>query len=560
MLHSFTTSIDSTTAPKAFIHPFNEVPHPLCLTAAKQVGEYLSTQTQWHTEIQRGKMFGVLVVRTPQNEIQFLAAFSGILAGQNKHPYFVPPVYDFLQPTHYFKQEEAAITAINKEIAAREKEPILQQLREQITRTEEAHQMERAAAKAQLKQQKEARNKLRNKGELSPQEEQRLITESQHQKANYKRLERSWAETMQPLKEQLSNHTEAINDRKKERKERSAALQNYLFQQFQFLNGQGESKPLNELFRNTPAQTPPAGAGECAGPKLLQYAYLHQLTPLALAEFWWGDSPKQEIRHHNHFYAPCKGKCHPIFAHMLQGVTTTKPLLPPSLATPLLSPTALEVLFEDEYLIAVNKPAGMLSVPGKEAGYSLYQWMQEHYPEATGPLVVHRLDMATSGILLLTKSKEAHKRLQQLFESRIIKKQYVALLEGDLIEKGFPLSGEINLPLSADLLDRPRQKVDLLNGKTALTHYQLIACEERTISLQKENTSLKVTRVQLFPLTGRTHQLRLHAAHPEGMNSPILGDTLYGTSAERLYLHAERVDFIHPFTQEPLTLLAKAPF
>ncbi|MGL5979918.1 MAG: RluA family pseudouridine synthase [Phocaeicola sp.] len=573
MLHAFTTSIKKFTLPTMFINPFSDTPHPLCLIAANEVKKFLAAKTEWKEELKKGKMFGVLVVQTTQGEIGFIAAFSGILAGKNHHNFFVPPIYDFLQPSHYFKQEEAMISAINRDISSREKDSSLKTAEEAVLEKEKNNHLQRTAAKTQLKEDKKARDQKREGGTLNAEEEKLLIAESQYQKAAFKRLERLLNEELEELKQRLEQYIAPLNKLKKERKERSAALQNYLFKEFKLLNSKGEYKDLCEIFKNSITKTAPAGAGECAGPKLMQYAYLNDLKPLALAEFWWGESPKQEIRHHGYFYPPCKGKCEPIFAHMMQGLEQMESTKHQPENLP-----ELPVLFEDDDLLAINKPAGMLSVPGKEEQYSVYQWMKERYPHATGPLIAHRLDMATSGILLLAKNKEAHKLLQQLFTSRSIKKQYVALLEGDLMGSGYPKCGEINLPLSPNLLDRPRQMVNKTDGKTAVTHYQLIGCE--MVAIQKKGSEYSneeekksrlnrsriqkeeaiVTRVKLYPLTGRTHQLRLHAAHIEGMNAPILGDTLYGKEANRLYLHAERVELIHPITQQLLVIEREADF
>lgn len=338
----------------------------------------------------------------------------------------------------------------------------------------------------------------------------------------------------------LTKEEQEIEQLKQERKRRSAALQRKLFEQFRILNARGEVKDLCELFAPTYQGAPPAGAGECAAPKLLQYAYQHQLEPIAMAEFWWGDSPKTEIRHHGYYYPACKGKCEPILHHMLQGLRVDEnPLLADSHRE-----TKLDILYEDDYLLVINKPEGMLSVPGKGDVDSVYQRLSILYPEATGPIIVHRLDMATSGLLLAAKTKEAHQDLQAQFKNRTIQKRYIALLEGEVPQD----EGEIRLPLCSDPLDRPRQIVSEEFGKPALTRYRVL-----------ERTSGK-TLIAFYPQTGRTHQLRVHAAHPLGLHCPILGDELYGRKAERLYLHAEYLAFTHPITFERIEIRAKIPF
>lgn len=390
---------------------------------------------------------------------------------------------------------------------------------------------------------KEAREIRRQSSpELSEEEQASLIRESQYQKAEYKRLEKEWKKRLEELETEVRHFDIEIERLKTERKERSAALQRKLFEQFRMLNAQGEVKDLYTIFEQTVQKVPPAGAGECALPKLLQYAYLHQLKPLAMAEFWWGDSPKNEIRHHGYYYPSCKGKCEPILQHMLQGLEIDE--------NPLLNPVheeeELEIVFEDEWLLVVNKPAGMLSVPGKaEDRDSVYHRLKKKYPEATGPMIVHRLDMATSGLLLVAKTKKVHQDLQAQFANRSIKKRYVAVLDGIVLSER---TGRIELPLCLNPLDRPRQIVSKEYGKEAITEYKIISESEKIIdeSERSINEPRKYTRIVFYPLTGRTHQLRVHAAHPEGLGCPILGDELYGKKADRLYLHAEYIEFRHP--------------
>ena len=449
MIHPFTQDISNIPCPTQFTYPFHYTPHPLCMLAAQEVQTYLQSRTDWHNELQQGKMFGVLVVRTPEGTTGWLAAFSGNLAGSNHHEYFVPPVYDLLDPNGYFKQEEARISSLN----------------------------------VILNEVKELENTNENK----------------------------------------------INQLKEERKARSIALQQWIFQQFRLRNALGEEQDINGIFERLAHRLPPAGTGECAAPKLLQYAYLQELKPLAMAEFWWGDSPKGEIRRHGNYYPSCRHKCEPILNFMLQGLDVEpNPLLVSNTDT-----NQLETVYEDDYLLVVNKPAGMLSVPGKTGQASVLSILQERYPDATGPILVHRLDMATSGLLLAAKDKDTHAELQKQFEGRSVKKRYTALLEGipSVEPKGF-----IRLPMRPDFDNRPLQMVDFEFGKPAVTRYEIL----ETIDNR--------TRIAFWPETGRTHQLRVHAAHPDGLNCPIVGDPLYGQPAERLYLHAEGLEFRHPKT------------
>ena len=542
MLHRFTTSITDIPLPERFTYPFCYTPHPLCILAAKEVQSYLTRQTAWKDELRQGKMFGVLIVQTEHGETGYLAAFSGILAGKNLHPFFVPPVYNLLQPQGFFKIEEENISSINRNIRQLENDKAYAALSAELARTIQSAENILATAKAQLKEAKTAREQRRKEKELNAQEEAELIRESQFQKAEYKRLERSWKARITTLQTQTEDWERRISALKSERKTRSAALQQKLFEQFGMLNYRGEVKNLCEIFGQTVHKTPPAGAGECAAPKLLQQAYLHGWKPIAMAEFWWGDSPKTEIRHHGHYYPACKGKCEPILQHMLQGLQVEEN---PMLKRMQVPSQNLEIVYEDPWLSVINKPAGMLSVPGKEDAVSVYSLMREQYPEADGPLTVHRLDMATSGLMLIAKTKRVHQNLQAQFKNRLVRKRYVALLEG-IVPKD---KGTVDLPLCLNPLDRPRQMVHTEHGKPAITDYQVL-----------ERLDGKRTRIAFYPRTGRTHQLRIHAAHPLGLHCPIIGDELYWEKADRLYLHAEYLEFTHPITGETVRITKEAEF
>lgn len=553
MIHFFDQPVSHISLPEKFTYPFHYTPHPLCVLAAEEVKKYIATRKEWQEELNLGKMFGVLIVQIPEkaNCIGYLAAFSGNLAGKNLHPYFVPPVYDLLQPEGFFKIEEEQISSINQRIHELETDTHYLKLTVRLQQETEQADIALTQAKAELKRAKEAREHRRTSSTLSEEDKAALIRESQHQKAELKRMERAWKERIIAIQEEIAQYETKLEELKAERKRRSAALQQKLFEQFEMLNAKGEVKDLCVIFEQTVHKVPPAGAGECALPKLLQYAYLHHLKPLAMAEFWWGNSPKNEVRHHGYYYPSCKGKCEPILHHMLQGlVVNENPLL-----TDTLKNKTLEIIFEDEWLLVVNKPSGMLSVPGKAEGIdSVYHRVKAKYPEATGPLIVHRLDMATSGLLIIAKTKEVHQHLQAQFENRTIKKRYIALLDGispvaqensaEPIEK----KGIIDLPLCLNPLDRPRQMVSEEYGKPSVTEYQILKC------------SGGVTRVVFYPLTGRTHQLRVHAAHPQGLGCPIIGDELYGKKADRLYLHAEYIEFRHPAYGDIICVQKEAEF
>lgn len=547
MLHSFHTSTDGIPLPERFTYPFCYTPHPLCVLAAKELQEYLTRQEAWKEELAQGKMFGVLVVQTEEGETGYLAAFSGILAGKNTHPFFVPPVYDLLQPQGFFKVEEEQISQINARIRRLETdEAYLCQL-SRLTALQQTAKLSLEEAKQQMKAAKEAREERRRKASLSPgnpispEEENALIRESQFQKAEYKRMERAWKERTSTLQEAVSTWEAHISTLKSERKARSASLQQKLFGQFKMLNRRGEVKTLYDIFEETVHKTPPAGAGECAAPKLLQQAYLHGWKPIAMAEFWWGASPKTEVRHHGQYYPACKGKCEPILKHMLQGLDVDENPMWKEWRS---AEKELEIIYEDEWLVVVNKPAGMLSVPGKEEAVSVYSLMRKRYPESGSPLTVHRLDMATSGLLVIAKTKAAHQNLQAQFKNRVVRKRYTALLQGIVPQDKIT----IELPLCPNPLDRPRQMVHAGYGKPAITRFEVLERKDGR------------TRIAFYPLTGRTHQLRVHAAHPLGLDCPIIGDELYGRKADRLYLHAERLEFTHPATGEKMCFMKQAEF
>ena len=488
-MHTFHTPIHHIPLPQKFTYPFHYTPHPLCIAAAQEVQAYLQTRTEWHEELQKGKMFGVLVVQNQAGEIGFLAAFSGNLAGSNSHDYFVPAVYDLLNPDGYFKEEEARISEINALLSSI------------IIPSSMSFRTERSVVK------------------------------------NLKHINRDAPEILRFALDDKSSSIEetTVESLKEERKQRSTALQQWIFRQFRLQNALGEEQDIYRIFEETAHRNPPAGTGECAAPKLLQHAYSNGLKPIAMAEFWWGESPKGEIRHHGYYYPACRHKCEPILHFMLQGLDVE----PNPLLTSNTDATQLETVYEDEFLLVVNKPAGMLSVPGKTRQASVLTMLQERYPDATGPLLVHRLDMATSGLLLAAKDKDTHALLQKQFEGRSVKKRYVALLEG--IPQGRESKGFIRLPMRPDFDNRPLQMVCFEYGKPAVTRYEI---------LSTETSPSPKTCIAYYPETGRTHQLRVHSAHPDGMNCPIIGDHLYGQASDRMYLHAERLEFRHPHTKK----------
>ena len=563
-------------------NPLDYEPHPLCIQACREVQEMLARREDWQEEIARGKMFGVLIVENVKTDTDvpkwgYLAAYSGQIDGRSDWEDFVPAVFDYLQPDGYFKTHEAEISRINQSISHLEKDERMKEARTLIRQLQEERKRTIDAYQEKMKKAKAKRDSRRETGNLSEAEEAEMIRESQFMKAELRRLKKSLSEKT-ALETEFEDYQENILRLKQLRKQLSDALQQWLFSQFRMLNQEGESKDLLEIFRDEALKeypqaaiatsriaalkmVPPAGSGECCEPKLLQYAYQHGYKPLQMAMFWWGESPKEEIRHHLQFYPACNGKCKPILHWMLppsvfespasaeNGIGGQKGPFPKQLE---MLYEQVETLYEDCELTVIHKPAGLLSVPGKDAAQpSVYALMRRKYPKATGPLIVHRLDMATSGLMIIAKTEFAYHRLQKEFLNHRVQKKYIAIIsEKEISEKDIPEKGIISLPLMPDYLDRPRQIVDHEQGKEAITEYEVL-----------EPVDDSHLRIALYPKTGRTHQLRVHCAHQEGLNAPILGDPLYGNEkAARLHLHAEEITFEHPLTGKKMTITRKADF
>lgn len=442
-LHPLNTDIQP---PERFTYPFCYEPHPLCEMAAKEVQAYIGSHMEIKEDADKGKMFGVLVVEH-EGGLAYLAAYSGLLAGRNDWPFFVPPVYDAQQPEGHFKTTEREISRIS-----------------------------------------------------------RLSSTSSQSKAM------------------------------------SQELQTWLFHQYQLLNARGETKDLVDIWQSYYSRPklrqkfplPPGGTGDCCAPKLLQYAYQQGLKPVCMAEFWWGATTREEVRQHLNYYPACRGKCKPILTWMLQGLEVD-----PNPELQGFAHLEMKTVYEDDAIVVVDKPSGMLSAPGRIEEYSVETLMRQRYPDA---VIAHRLDMGTSGLLIVAKSMETYRPLQEQFVKHQVKKKYVAMLEGR--GKKEELRGTISLPLRPDPMNRPRQMVDMEHGKRAVTDYEFIS----------------PNIVALYPQTGRTHQLRIHCAHPDGLGCPIKGDELYGTKGDRLMLHASEIWFVHPKTQEPMHLVLPPPF
>ena len=604
MLHTLNVSIPS---PRQFTYPFCYDVDPLAEAASLELQRYIADADLMSTEKGCGKMFGVLVVEYEDEEgaLQrgFLAAYSGLLGGRNDWPYFVPPVFDAQQPDGHFKRTEREISAINREIAAIEHDAEYLQSVEQHEQTKKRLQAEVDAFKAEVDAAKARRDARRKSGEpLSEEEQAEMIRESQFMKAELRRRRKAMEKADSTLNTQ---HSTLLKSLQRKRKQMSDELQRWLFSAYRMLNAKGEERDLIDIFREYTHAMPPAGAGDCCAPKLLQYAYLHRLRPVCMAEFWWGESPASEIRHHLHYYPACRSKCLPILTHMLKGLDVAPNPLAKKRHT-----AEPRVLYADEYIMVVDKPAGMLSVPGKaesmksEASDSANISVEEYFANLQLPTnsqftteqftigeadnsklkiqnskflkAAHRLDMDTSGLLVLARTEEAYVELQRQFASRETVKRYEAVLSGVPTQNSklktqnssAQPSGcleAISLPLIADINDRPRQRVDMEHGKPALTLYNIVEVRAVDANTAVVYTTKKVdkgrTLIHLYPKTGRTHQLRVHCAHPLGLACPILGDPLYGIErADRMYLHAAELTFRHPVTGETMHFLSPSGF
>ena len=550
----FKTDISGIELPEKFTFPFYYEPHYLAKIATEEIQEYLESQTEFthnfgldttKTDLPIGKMFGVLIVQNQKNEVGYLAAFSGKLADKSLPKKFVPPVFNMRTEGSFYIKGELEIDKINAQLALLKSNEHYLDLKKSFKKLSQAiaEDLENQRKKMKLSKSDRKLRKKKSNSVLSELEvknlTKKLMQESYNDQFFYKELLEYYETKSKKEGKEVLVFENKIALLKKERKEKSNYLQQTLFSKYAFLNPQKELKNLLDVF-NDPAIKPPAGSGECSAPKLLQYAFANDLKPISMAEFWWGISPNSAVRKHKNYYPACQSRCKPILTHMLQGLKVDPNLLLENLS----EKQELKIIYEDDVLIVVNKPAEFLSVPGKEITDSVYSRIKEKYPTATGPLIVHRLDMSTSGILLLTKTKEANKVLQSQFINRTVKKRYVALLDGNLSEN----SGKIKLPLRVDLDDRPKQLVDFVHGKNAETDWEIIRREHGK------------TRVYFYPITGRTHQLRVHAAHKNGLNTPIFGDDLYGKKTNRLHLHAEFIEFSHPSTNEKISFTVDAEF
>jgi len=484
-------------------------------------------------------MFGVLVVRDTARRIGFLCGFSGMVDGRWTIEGFVPPLFDAQARDAIWLDGEAEMLNFAERIQAIEQGEEAEVSAELAALTSE-HETALAQMAERHRAKRAARRMSREKLDGDAPALAQLDQQSRADKAEHKRLRASIEQACEPIASRLVSIQAKRSALEQQRSLRSQQLLPQMQATYVIQNANGKRQDIAALF--APGDVP-GGAGDCAAPKLLGYAYANELEPIALAEFWWGAAPDTGGRHPGVFYPACRGKCGPLLPFMLEGLHADPPPLFGDEAIAAHEPTTV---FEDEWLVIVNKPCGLLSVPGRHNRLkdSVLNRLRERYPEATGPMLVHRLDLDTSGLLIAAKTQEHYAALQRLFAVREIDKRYVAWLEGDVTGD----SGVVELALRVDIDDRPRQIHDEVHGKRALTEWRVLSRADGR------------TRVAMYPRTGRTHQLRVHAAHPRGIGAPIVGDRLYGRPGQRLLLHAESLAFVHPHTGKRVEIEVPAPF
>lgn len=553
MIHHFQEDI-SFEGPQGFTDPFRYMPHPLVRVAAEQIIGKIDGDSMLRDAFAEGKMLGVLVCKTSacsssqsreegrrsarmlpsdaedttrnnntHTDIVYIAGFSGNVGGRSIIEGFVPPIYDLMNPDGYFKEEEARISEINRRIDEINGSYEFTYFKTQLAEHEAFRDKELAEWAEKMQQSKQERAERRAASndaiELAA-----ITKESQFEKAEFRRMKSGWAEKIALIQNQLDETRKEIAELKRIRAEMSDRLQDWIFRQYIVHNAEGEEISIADLFASQ-GLVPPGGTGECAAPKLLEYAYGHGLKPLAMGEFWYGKSPDTAVRTHGHFYPSCTSKCGPLLSFMTKGLNIQK-----EVQSAVLSPA---IIHEDEHLIVVEKPSGMPSVPGLDGRLSLQEWLSSRYEEIHA---VHRLDMDTSGVMIFAKTQNAAVDLRRQFEEHTVRKTYLARLSACQNSLSEGDKGIIELPLSADYDERPRQKVDSKQGKPAITEYEIT-------SVNEDGT----TDIIFHPITGRTHQLRVHSAHTLGLGCPIVGDMLYGgDTGKRLHLHSYEIKFRHP--------------
>lgn len=532
VIHQFTEDFPYQD-PEFFTDPFRYIPHPSVTEAARLVMKRIEQDSTYVREFEQGKMIGVLVSRTSEGKLCYTAAFSGNVGGRSTIEGFVPPIFDLVDPDGEFKKREAEISAINEQISILTDSVEFALLKKELNEAVSVRDSEIEEMRTRMAVSKKKREELRLTCKDTTVIES-LIRESQFEKAELKRLKASWEERISVIRSRLDAFTRDMETLKQMRASMSENLQDWIFRQYLVHNAEGECISIADLFARQ-GLTPPGGTGECAAPKLLEHAYLNGLKPLAMGEFWYGQSPRTAVRTHGHFYPSCTSKCGPLLGHMMKGLSFQEN----DVQTDIMP----VIIYEDDVIIATEKPGGMPSVPGLNGRQSLTEWL-ENIKGNVFP--VHRLDMDTSGIMLFAKTETAAVNLRRQFEEHSIRKTYMArLCASDHTTEDH---GVIHLPLSPDYDERPRQKIDHQHGKEAQTGYEVAG-----------HNPDGTTDILLFPHTGRTHQLRVHCAHTLGLGRPILGDRLYGSCSvhcsmdTRLHLHAFSITFSHPLTEKEMT-------
>ncbi|MEH1847469.1 MAG: pseudouridine synthase [Nostoc sp.] len=521
-----------------------------------------------------GKMYGILLVELSNGEQRVLKAFSGLLNGCSVVEGWVPPIPGREEVALEEARTLAQLDAIKQEIITLKQlterqhyETLFDEFEQQLQTMSDRH---RHCKHQRQEKRQQICNTLTPKALTIALEQ--LDEESRQQKIERRQLKRQQNAVLQPLQQLIAATDARISELKQQRKALSCQLQAQMHASYSLTNFSGRSRSLQQLMSGGF----PTGTGDCCAPKLLHYAATHNLKPLAMAEFWWGASSVNQNKIQGEFYGACAERCQPLMGFLLSGLRrisipnkdfhTTTPFLLSTLTHlhrsnvfdsnekrcnfPAFSPIKAEIpiIYQDEWLIAVNKPAGLLSVPGRyrDRQDSVLSRLRHLLADGMALASVHRLDQETSGILLLARDRQIHRQLSQQFQQRQVHKVYEAILSGAVTVE----QGVIDLPLWGDPENRPEQKVDWQHGKPSLTHFQVMARQG------------DYTRVEFTPLTGRTHQLRVHAADVRGLGVAILGDQLYGCCAvtRRLHLHARELRFKHPQLEKTLHLQANTPF
>jgi len=545
-VHKFTSDVSRINVPERFTFPYYYTPHKLAELAMSELQIALENQSVDDSAL--GNMYGVLVVSNTQGELGYLCAHAGQSTltqkqSENLQQTFVPSAFDLDGFTLASRDLVKQIDDVSESLHSLKTKQLASNLNNELHRFELESNARLAKAQESMAESKTRRKQIRLQAEQDgdAQEIAQVIAalgnESSREKRELKSLKQQIKQSKAALEQRVLSEQQSLKRLVEQEKSLQAKLESIRLEHFQFLNASLEKASLNTLLNGQDALQ---NTGECCAPKLLNHAFNHGLKPLALAEFWWGSLPKAEVRQHGNLYPVCQSKCFEILEHMLKGVHLEGN---PLIVTPSLDKT-LDIVYQDEVMVVVNKPAEFLSVPGKFIDDSVYTRIKGLFPKATGPLIVHRLDMSTSGLLVLTLTAETNKHVQQQFITRTVEKRYTALLDGIVKSE----SGTIKLPLAGDINDRPRQLVCKTHGRTAETKWEVV---------ERRNGK---TKVHLYPKTGRTHQLRVHCAHPLGLGIPITGDDLYGYKLNRLHLHAGYLKFNHPVSGEAMEFEVPSEF